>query len=373
VHWFFGFEWRAPMVIVVLASFGAGCAIGVLAMVPRWWRQRRVARQSAPAVKPPPSTATSTQVPSAFGAEATVLARLAQETYGIRLEIFRQAWTIATQHPWFGVGAGQFAAEQYWIAASGPYVQPELNAHNVLLQLAVDFGWPAAAAALALAWWWGATALRVRLARPELAFAWAVMLLLAIHSLLEYPLWYLFYAVIGALLFGLAEPQDGHEANLGTRVLAPAGLVLLLLAVVVKIDADRFTPTAERFWGLRAANLPIDAATRRAVHGLGDDVLFVPQYERMLLSLDTPNRQQGGDHLALCERVLSRLAQPEVIARYIFLLAQAGRIDEAVRHVDRLRIFGRQDYPRFRDVLLAHLPPQDAGLAALRQALLAPD
>jgi hypothetical protein len=34
VHWFFGFEWRAPMVIVVLAAFAGGLVIGVLAMVP---------------------------------------------------------------------------------------------------------------------------------------------------------------------------------------------------------------------------------------------------------------------------------------------------------------------------------------------------
>ena len=34
VRWFFGLEWRAPMVIVVLVAFGAGCAFGVVAMVP---------------------------------------------------------------------------------------------------------------------------------------------------------------------------------------------------------------------------------------------------------------------------------------------------------------------------------------------------
>jgi uncharacterized integral membrane protein len=72
VHWFFGFEWRAPMVIVVLAAFAAGCAIGVLAMVPSWWRQRRVARLAAPAAAEPGSTAPSTQVPSSFGAEAAL-------------------------------------------------------------------------------------------------------------------------------------------------------------------------------------------------------------------------------------------------------------------------------------------------------------
>ena len=34
VRWFFGVEWHAPMVIVVLVVFAAGCALGVLAMVP---------------------------------------------------------------------------------------------------------------------------------------------------------------------------------------------------------------------------------------------------------------------------------------------------------------------------------------------------
>jgi len=44
----------------------------VLAMVPRWWRQRRAARLATPAAAPPASAAPTTQVPSAFGAEAAV-------------------------------------------------------------------------------------------------------------------------------------------------------------------------------------------------------------------------------------------------------------------------------------------------------------
>ena len=43
VYFFFGTRWTAPMVIVVLTSFAAGLVIGVLGMVPRWWRHRRVA------------------------------------------------------------------------------------------------------------------------------------------------------------------------------------------------------------------------------------------------------------------------------------------------------------------------------------------
>ena len=45
IRWFFGQEWRAPMVFIVLAAFALGCAFGVFAMVPSWWRHRRVARR----------------------------------------------------------------------------------------------------------------------------------------------------------------------------------------------------------------------------------------------------------------------------------------------------------------------------------------
>ncbi len=40
VRFFFGTQWRAPMVLVVLAAFAVGLILGALAMVPRWWRHR---------------------------------------------------------------------------------------------------------------------------------------------------------------------------------------------------------------------------------------------------------------------------------------------------------------------------------------------
>ena len=47
VHFFFGTQWRAPQVLVVLSAFAAGVAVGVLGMVPRWWKQRRAATQAS--------------------------------------------------------------------------------------------------------------------------------------------------------------------------------------------------------------------------------------------------------------------------------------------------------------------------------------
>jgi len=62
VHWFFGAQWRAPLVIVVLAAFGVGLALGVLAMTPRWWRHRRLTQRQAST--PPAPTVSVPESPS---------------------------------------------------------------------------------------------------------------------------------------------------------------------------------------------------------------------------------------------------------------------------------------------------------------------
>ncbi len=46
VRFFFGTLWRAPLVLVVLAAFALGLAVGALGMVPRWWKQRTTARRA---------------------------------------------------------------------------------------------------------------------------------------------------------------------------------------------------------------------------------------------------------------------------------------------------------------------------------------
>ena len=63
LRWFFGQEWRAPMVFIVLAAFALGCAFGVVAMVPSWWKHRRVARRATEAPAVAEATPTMTTPP----------------------------------------------------------------------------------------------------------------------------------------------------------------------------------------------------------------------------------------------------------------------------------------------------------------------
>ena len=74
VHFFFGTQWRGPLVLVVLAAFALGLVAGVLAMVPRWWHHRRAAgrvskpqavleaeeESQLPPVQPAPAASAST-------------------------------------------------------------------------------------------------------------------------------------------------------------------------------------------------------------------------------------------------------------------------------------------------------------------------
>jgi len=69
VHWFFGVQWHTPMVIVVLVAFAAGCAVGVVAMLPGVWRRRSEAAAAPSPAPAAPAAAPSSVLPSEFGTD----------------------------------------------------------------------------------------------------------------------------------------------------------------------------------------------------------------------------------------------------------------------------------------------------------------
>jgi uncharacterized integral membrane protein len=55
VHFFFGNQWRSPMVLIVLAAFALGIVVGALGMAPWWWRHRSAAVRERSAAATPPA------------------------------------------------------------------------------------------------------------------------------------------------------------------------------------------------------------------------------------------------------------------------------------------------------------------------------
>ena len=65
VHFFFGTLWQAPLVLVVLVTFACGLSMGILVMVPRWWKKRKTAL--TPAFAATPDEAGNNPVPLQHG------------------------------------------------------------------------------------------------------------------------------------------------------------------------------------------------------------------------------------------------------------------------------------------------------------------
>ena len=53
VNFFFGTMWKAPLVLVVLATFSLGLGLGILLMMPRWWKKRKTRSSLSSAVVMP--------------------------------------------------------------------------------------------------------------------------------------------------------------------------------------------------------------------------------------------------------------------------------------------------------------------------------
>ena len=64
VNFFFGTFWKAPLVLVVLTTFGIGLALGVLLMMPRWWKKRISQAHLSKLQSVPVSTESSNNTPS---------------------------------------------------------------------------------------------------------------------------------------------------------------------------------------------------------------------------------------------------------------------------------------------------------------------
>lgn len=132
------------------------------------------------------------------------------KTPSLRLFIWEDAWGLWQQNPWLGAGFGRFD----WLFFSHAqfhdhgFIDSRIeHAHNIILQLLVELGslgcnWFVLMVGL---WLW-----QVFKQPRKLSQFWLLSLfsVLAIHSLLEYPLWYSQFLGIFAVLLGLGETRN---------------------------------------------------------------------------------------------------------------------------------------------------------------------
>ena len=144
---------------------------------------------------------------------------------GGRRVLWANVLTMIAQHPWLGWGWGETDYAHFMTGYSSMRFCDMLdNAHDFPLHLALEFGVPFALAVLALI---GAWILRRTPWREQQAWrvmAWCLLVVLGLHSLLEYPLWYgPFQMTLGlaiGLLWAVPNAPVKQEAQEGPMLVA---------------------------------------------------------------------------------------------------------------------------------------------------------
>ncbi len=148
-----------------------------------------------------------------FGGEA----RLAEaDLSASRFSIWANTWAMVMQQPWTGVGMGQYNFAWTLTPFPGRPTAFFDHSHNLPLQLLVELGLPLGLlvlgfllASLALA---AKRAWQVEGDSASQGRAAVVMLLLiGLHSLLEYPLWYAYFLLPAAWVWGFALVSPPHS------------------------------------------------------------------------------------------------------------------------------------------------------------------
>jgi hypothetical protein len=138
----------------------------------------------------------------------------------------------AMQHPFLGVGAGRFAGFSAALAMTTPGAPQggaDVNAHNLVLQVAAEMGIPAALTLLWSVYSGFRRALQIR--RTFVLVVLGMFAIILTHSCLEFPLWYIYFLGLYGLLLGVLEaearPQPvGHARRFGYGL----GAVILVVA-----------------------------------------------------------------------------------------------------------------------------------------------
>ena len=211
------------------------------------------------------------------------------------------------------------------------------HAHNVVLQLLAEFGVAGLAVMAVPALLWVRSqfrpAPRASAGVAERAGAYGVLAVVAVHSMVEFPLWIAHFLGLFALLAGI---ESWRPAPVNKARAMRAGVLALVLGGMV--IAGKYLRDYRDFegWYLR-----LEAKERAGIQATGADLsalmvfhdrsLFSRYIERVAseaLPLDGTDLQ---NKLALNSQVLGAFPVPALAGRQAALLAFAGKDEEARR------------------------------------------
>ena len=279
--------------------------------------------------------------------------------------IWKNAVEMVRQQPWLGVGWGEFNFA--WTLTPFPHRPTAFfdHTHDLPLQLVVELGIPLGLLALGLLFW----ALGVGLVRAfktqgpaghGARAASMMILMIAIHSLDEYPLWYAYFLLPAAWAWGFTlgsgpAPTAVAEPALSGVVGSPPAEP----GTLIRLSSEG---AALRWFGgamlIVAALSTVDYCWRIATI-FEDDTSLAPLKQRIQAGQTSPFFAHHADYadattadppssaLGALDHATHSLLDSRLMMAWANALAESGQTDRARYLVARLKEFGKNDTEEF--------------------------
>jgi O-antigen ligase len=276
-----------------------------------------------------------------------------------RLALWKYGWTMFRTHPLLGVGWGEFPSYQYELVRTLGGVEIANNSHDIFIDLLAKTGLIGVAIVLL-----GLVAWLVRVVRaPQSAtrvFGIALIGVLTMHALVEYPQQYMFFLLPAMFVFGLLETRPLRLVPARLSFGAFAVVVFGGLAALYPVYRD-YARAEVLYYGSRPAEQYTAAPS----------FLFRAWGEYGLATLQPMNSVDLQRKLAMHRQAIALLPGETVLRRYAVLQALSGDTAAALDTVERLKIFAEElkDWPSQLGYLY-QLTDEHKSLAAFKAELV---
>ena len=254
--------------------------------------------------------------------------------------LWTQVVHAISQNPWSGYGWNRTGTAQMAAVVDIPNDFTFSYAHNIILDFFVWYGIPIGTGMMGTLAYWFWSRWR-RLNTPLGGYAFAALLPLAVHSLLEFPFAYGYFLAVAGIFFGIIETTVCTRQKRLDKLIA--GPLVTIVVILGGVSACEYFKIEEDFRVARFANLRIGNMPEGFVYS---EIHVLTHMKEMLASSRMqPHSGMDSEELALLKRVAKRFSYGALTYRYVEALALNNRIDESKGELKVLRgLYGPNYY-----------------------------
>lgn len=259
----------------------------------------------------------------------------------VRLVLWEQAWTISLLHPWFGSGWFQFGAQQAILSSLFPPTEYSDYAHNIVLDLASEIGWPATILIFSAALYWFYHCCFCRWKNLQVRYMSMVLLAILLHSLVEFPLWFAYMLIpFGVIVGALSIQQLGWRDVMMAKGWAASFLISsVLLISVITWDYNRVVNGFVALAWQQAGEKEGPGSTEKP-----ELTLFPQFYDYFQVAKIKIDHGMPAEDIRFIERVAMRFAFTPVLGRLALAYAANEKPTEALQVLIAIHRLNGADY-----------------------------